>query len=172
MKKCIAFYRGINVGGKNRLPMKDLVSAMQDAGAMDVQTYIQSGNAVYSGTPGEAEKAAALIEDRHGFKPGVCVLSARELRHVLDENPFPEAEGKSCHFNFCERMPDAVDEQRLEKLRKESERYALRGKVFYFHAPEGIGRSKLAAQAERCLGVTTTGRNLNMVLRTLALAEG
>ena len=172
MKTYIAFFRGINVGGKNRLPMKDLVVAMQDAGASRVRTYIQSGNAFYSGAPGEAVKAAALIEERHGFKPGVCVLGVEELRRALSENPFPEAEGKACHFNFCERIPDAVDEQRLELLRKESERYALQGKVFYFYAPEGIGRSKLAAQAERCLGVTTTGRNLNTVMKTLALAEG
>lgn len=171
MGTCIAFFRGINVGGKNRLAMDDLVSVMQAAGASKVRTYIQSGNAVYSGQPADAANAAALIEDRHGFRPEVVVLNLEELNHAANNNPFREAEGKACHFYFCSRVPESVDEDSLEQYRKESEEYVLKGAVFYLHAPEGIGRSKLATQVERCLGVAGTGRNLNTINRLLELAN-
>jgi Protein of unknown function (DUF1697) len=46
----VALLRGINVGGKNRLPMKDLVAILIAAGCVDVKTYIQSGNAVCKAT--------------------------------------------------------------------------------------------------------------------------
>jgi len=39
----IALFRGINVGGKNILPMKNLVNLLEDIGAKKVRTYIQSG---------------------------------------------------------------------------------------------------------------------------------
>ena len=47
----IALLRGINVGGKNRLPMKDLAAMFVDAGCDGVRTYIQSGNIVFRSRP-------------------------------------------------------------------------------------------------------------------------
>ncbi len=47
MKTYIALFRGINVGGKNTLPMRELVAVLEDLGARNVKTYIQSGNAVF-----------------------------------------------------------------------------------------------------------------------------
>ena len=43
----VALLRGINVGGKNRMPMKELVALFVDAGCEDVRTYIQSGNVLF-----------------------------------------------------------------------------------------------------------------------------
>jgi len=57
-------------------------------------------------------------------------------------------------------------------LKKDSERFRLIGRVFYLHAPEGVGRSKLASGSERLLGVPMTDRNWNTVckLREMATA--
>jgi Protein of unknown function (DUF1697) len=44
MKTCVALLRGINVGGKNSLPMKELVKILELAGCRNVRTYIQSGS--------------------------------------------------------------------------------------------------------------------------------
>ena len=171
MSTYIALFRGINVGGRNRLAMKDLVAFMQTAGASDVRTYIQSGNVVYRGDAGNAISTTALIEEQHGFRPDVIVLGVEAFNHAVKNNPFKEAEGKACHFYFCSQVPESVDENRLVQLCKGSEAYELKGNVFYLHAPEGIGRSKLAAQVERCLGVAGTGRNLNTINQLVALAE-
>jgi len=47
MRTCIALLRGINVGGKNSLPMKELVAMLEDIGACKIKTYLQSGNAIF-----------------------------------------------------------------------------------------------------------------------------
>ena len=47
MKTYIALFRGINVGGRNVLPMKELIASLQGLGFQDVRTYMQSGNVVF-----------------------------------------------------------------------------------------------------------------------------
>ena len=59
----------------------------------------------------------------------------------------------------------------LEEYRAGSERYRLVQRVFYLYAPDGIGRSKLAAQVERRLGVPATARNFRTVTKIRAMAE-
>jgi uncharacterized protein (DUF1697 family) len=66
--------------------------------------------------------------------------------------------------------PSRPDLEKLEAVKKESERFRLIGKVFYLCAPEGIGRSKLAAQSERLLGVPMTDRNWRTVCRIRDMA--
>lgn len=64
-----------------------------------------------------------------------------------------------------------ADRARLKALCSASERFELTGRVFYLHAPEGIGRSKLAAGAEKALGVACTGRNWRTVEAIVALND-
>ncbi len=173
----IALLRGINVGGKNRLPMKDLVALLGDLGARNMRTYIQSGQAAFEG--GErhpADLAAAIREgifERHGFEPHVLVLERDDLERAIASNPFAEADEdpKSVHLGFLDSAPARPDLEGLEALRTGSERFHLEGTVFYLHAPEGVGRSKLAARAERLLGVPMTDRNWRTVRRIQAMAR-
>jgi len=174
----IALLRGINVGGRNRLPMDDLVEAMQDLGAENVRTYIQSGNAAfeYAGNlpGGFSARLAEVIELRKGFAPQVLVLTLDRLEHSAVRNPFPEAEDKpkSLHVFFLAFKPPDPDMQALEEARAESESFRLEGAVFYLHAPDGIGRSRLAAGVERALGVSATARNWRSVQKILEMAGG
>ena len=64
--------------------------------------------------------------------------------------------------------PDVV---RLDAIRSTSERYQLAGSVLHLHAPEGIGRSKFAANVERAIGVTATARNWRTVTKLMSMAE-
>lgn len=50
MDRYIALLRGINVGGKNLLPMQELVTMLQSMGALEISTYIQSGNGLFTST--------------------------------------------------------------------------------------------------------------------------
>jgi len=59
----------------------------------------------------------------------------------------------------------------LESLKSDSERFRLIGRVFYLHAPDGVGRSKLAAKAEKMLGVPMTDRNWRTVTTIQKLAQ-
>jgi uncharacterized protein (DUF1697 family) len=176
MKTYIALFRGINVGGKNLLPMKVLKELLESLDLQQVRTYIQSGNAVFQGEQAAdarlAESISAEIKKIHGFEPRVLLLKSEELTGAIQSNPFPDAEPKpqTLHLGFLTAVPEKPDLDALENFRGESERFALKGKVFYLHAPEGIGRSKLAAQAERLLGVAMTVRNWRTVNKLMAMA--
>jgi uncharacterized protein (DUF1697 family) len=172
MKTYIALFRGINVGGQNALPMKELVAILEDLGARKVKTYIQSGNAVFVGkdqdTPQLSKRIGAEIKKRRGFEPNVMLWRLEDLERAIQQNPFPEAETdpQALHAGFLAAVPEHPDLKTLESYKKASERFRLIGHVFYLHAPEGVGRSKLAAHAESLLGVPMTDRNWRTV-RTL-----
>jgi uncharacterized protein (DUF1697 family) len=173
----VALFRGINVGGHNRLPMKSLVAILEGLGCTDVKTYIQSGNAVFrfprSSSDTLPDEIRHSVKSEHGFEPMVLLLSARALAIARDANPFPEgeAEPRSLHLFFLATKPANIDAGKLAALQNDTERYALLDDVFYLHAPDGIGRSKLAASVERCFGVPVTARNWRTVNKILALAN-
>jgi uncharacterized protein (DUF1697 family) len=166
MKTYVALFRGINVGGKGALPMEELVALLEDLGSQDVRTYIQSGDASLL-----SRRISAAIRESRGFEPRVLLLEPEEMERVLESNPFPEAEPKTLHVFFPAAMLEDPDLDALESLRSGSERFALRDGVLYLHAPDGIGRSRLAANAEKVLGVPMTARNWRTVRRVLDMAR-
>ena len=176
MKTYIAFFRGINVGGKNMLPMKDLVAILEGLGLQDVTTYIQSGNAVFRSKKVSvsvlSRNVSAAVKKSRGFEPGVQLLEVDELARAVASNPFPEAEPdpKTLHLGFLAEAPKKPNLKALESLRAQRESFVLKNNVFYLYAPDGIGRSKLAAKAESLIGVSMTARNWRTVSKTLAMA--
>jgi uncharacterized protein (DUF1697 family) len=177
MKTWVALFRGINVGGKNILPMKDLVTTLENVGAQDVETYVQSGNAVFRSKEMDAsllsDRIRAAIKERHGFEPLVLLLGSEEVERVVRSNPFPEAESepKTLHVYFLASSPKSPDLGAFEGIKGDRERFVLKDGTFYLHAPDGIGRSKLAANAERLLGVPVTARNWRTVRKVLEMAK-
>ncbi len=176
MKTYIALFRGINVGGHNLLPMRKLVSILESLGLANVETYIQSGNAIFKTKSRDAAKLVSkirtAIHKAQGFKPALMLLSVDELKQAVDSNPFvdAQAEPNRLHLFFLGSAPSNPDLAGIENLKSSRERHALIGSVFYLHAPDGIGRSKLAAKAEKLLGVAATGRNWRTVLKVLEMA--
>jgi uncharacterized protein (DUF1697 family) len=177
MRTYIALFRGINVGGKNKLPMKDLAATLENVGCQDVATYIQSGNAVFRSEEQDAallsDGIMATIGERHGFEPLVLVLGSEEMEKVVRSNPFPEAESepRTLHAYFLASPPERPDLDALDGMKGDRERYVFGGGVFYLHAPDGIGRSRLAANAEKLLGVPTTARNWRTVRKVMDIAD-
>lgn len=174
-KSWVALFRGINVGGKNIVPMRELVEELTSLKLENVRTYIQSGNAVFEAdsktTKSLPESIAERIERRYAFRPKVLVISGEELQAALEANPFPEAatDPKSLHFFFLDKPPTKPNLTALNLARSASENFATKGSVFYLHAPDGVGRSKLAASVEKHLGVTATARNYRTVEKLIAL---
>ena len=142
-----------------------------------VKTYIQSGNAVFGASETSAEaikqEVSEAIERTFGFLPQIMVLKREEFRAKLEANPFPHAEDdpKTLTICFMTREPDVPDFGKMRELQAETEEFQLVGDTFYFYAPNGIGRSKLAEKMERLLGVPITGRNLRSAGKILELAE-
>jgi len=177
MKTYIALFRGINVGGRNSLPMKELVSILEELGCKNVKTYIQSGNVVLETnqikTKQFSDRISTEIKKRCGFAPDVQLLKFGELEKVIANNPFPEAtdDPKTLHIGFLSSVPKKPDLKALESLRADNERFHLVDKVFYLFAPNGVGRSKLAANTERLLGVSMTDRNWRTVCKIFEMAK-
>ena len=177
MSTYVLLLKGINVGGRNRLPMRELVEVLQSLGLRKVRTYIQSGNAVFESDEADAselgDRISAAINESRGFRPQAFLLELDELADAIASNPFPEAEAqpKTLHLFFLASAPETPDLETAERVRRGSERFALRGRVFYLHAPEGVGRSKLAARAEKVLRVAATARNWRSVCQVLAMAK-
>ena len=167
MKSYVALIRGINVGGKNSLPMKELVALFQSHGYRNVQTYIQSGNIVLESNKDlgveDSRIIGKLILEKKGFEPRVMFIGEPAFQSAIEENPFPTNIGKALHFFFLESQPQKPDLERLQSLKAESERFELGNFGFYLHAPDGLGRSKLGAAVEKSLGVAVTARNWNTV---------
>ncbi len=177
MKTYIALFRGINVGGINILPMKELITLFENLGSHSVKTYIQSGNVVFRNKAESASmlsnRIRATIQENYGIEPHVFLLDLVEMEKTIASNPFPEAESdpKILHIYFLASVPKNPDMKTLERMKQDSERFLLMDKTFYLYAPEGVGRSKLAARVEKSLGVAVTARNWRSVCKIMAMAK-
>jgi uncharacterized protein (DUF1697 family) len=176
MNTFIALLRGINVGGNNILPMRELVAVLEGLGLRQVKTYIQSGNVVFQSEAKTltelAQEISAAIGKKYGFRPSVLILDLPEFQAAVAANPFPEGESepKTLHLFFLDEVPTNPNWGLLESLKAESERYQLINKVFYLYTPAGFGRSKLAEKAEKALGVAATARNWRTVSTLMSRA--
>jgi uncharacterized protein (DUF1697 family) len=175
MTTYLALFRGLNIGGHNKVAMKELAALLEEVGCSNVRTYIQSGNVIFGISNRSRSRLTQVIGqamlERFGFAPRVMLLTAAELQDVIAHNPFPATDGKALHVLFLEENPVKPDLERLGAIRKDSEQFMLGDRVFYLYTPEGVGRSKLAASVERCLGVATTGRNWNTVNRLVSMFQ-
>jgi len=169
-----AFLRGINVGGKRKVPMDELRAFFAELGASDVRTYIQSGNVAFRA--GEAlareiaEGFADRAEARFGFAVPSALRSAKELQAVLTGNPFLAggADEKALHVLFLTGEPDPAAVAALDPQRSAPDAFAVRGREIYLHLPNGVARTRLTnAYFDAALATTSTGRNWRTV-RTVA----
>ena len=173
----VALLRGINVGGKNRLPMKDLAAMFVDLGCDDVRTYIQSGNVLFRMSPTLGEDISSLISSsilsRFGYRVPVATRSAQDLQEIEQANPFLEAgaETDKLHIAFLADLPDSAHVESLDPNRSPSDEFAVLGREIYLHCPHGLARSKLANNYfDSRLSTTSTMRNWRTVLKLLELA--
>ncbi len=169
MPTWIGLFRGINVTGNNRLPMAQLKSELEALAFQNVRTYIQSGNVVFE-SPSKSmsslgTKISDRIEEQFGFRPHLLLLGRDDLLAAIAANPFPKAvtAPQSLHFFFLAEPPLQANTEALDAIRLPTEKFKITNRVFYLLAPDGIGRSKLAANAEKHLGVVTTARNYRTV---------
>ena len=173
----IALLRGINVGGKNRLPMKDLAAMFDDAGCEGVRTYIQSANVLFRADPKVAEEIPTLIsasiQRGFGYEIPVVTRRAADLEAVVQANPFVQAgaETDKLHVVFLADPPDTEHVEALDPNRSPPDEFAVRGREIYLHCPNGMARSKLTnAYFDSRLSTVSTMRNWKTVRKLIELA--
>ncbi len=178
MTAYVALLRGINVGGNNILPMKQLVELCTRTGATNVRTYIQSGNLAFHATAAVAkqlpQKLGAAIERAFGFKPPLTVRSAAEIDAITADNPYLAAgiDANLLHVAFLADRPTAGAIASLDPKLSPEDQFTVIGREIYLHYPNGVGKSKLTnAHFDRALATICTVRNWRTVLALRDLAR-
>ena len=172
----IALLRGINVGGHKKVRMSDLKAICETIGLENVQTYLQSGNVVFSsrraGPAALARSLETALHERAGVEARIVLRTADDLRKVIAKNPFEgEREPSRLMVAFLEGEMTKDAKTALQKAAT-GEEIHFAGREAYIYFPEGAGNSKLMnAMSEKKLGVAATTRNWNTVNALLRLAE-
>lgn len=167
MTRFVALLRAVNVGGTGKLPMEDLRSLCAEAGFAKVQTYIASGNVIFTCRKSETQVKAALeasLEAYAGKRIGVFVRTAAEMAGVSANNPFPDAPSNRVMAFFLDAAPTADALHHITGRR--DERIALGIREIYVQYGEGMGTSKLKIPAAK----PGTARNMNTVAKLAELA--
>lgn len=174
----IAFLRGINVGGKHRLPMADLRSMFEAAGASTVRTLLQSGNVVFTCGAAEVVDMVAAVEraiaTELDFEAPIATRTVDEVEAALSACPFVEddPDGKSVLVGFLLDAPDATRVAALDPERSPPDRFEVIGREIHLSCPNGVARSRCTnAWFDRSIGSTSTFRNLATLRRVLEVAR-
>jgi uncharacterized protein (DUF1697 family) len=177
----IALLRAVNVGGTGKLPMTTFRSTLEKLGYKNVETYIQSGNAVFE-AKGAASKIsadiAAALEKATGAPVIVVVRTPAQLERMIAANPFAAeaaADGGRVHGVFLTAEAPAAAAAGLERIVAQyparRDRFHLSGDTLYLHLPDGAAETKFSGKTlDKALGVAATARNWNTVRKLLEMA--
>lgn len=174
-----ALLRGINLGGRNRLPMKELMQLFTDAGCGNVRSYIQSGNVVFEADEKVAEQLPArvgtAIAERFGFEAPLLLRTAKQIDNVVRNNPFLQAGApeEALHVLFLAGPPEPSRVDSLDQDRSRPDAFAVRGQEVYLWLPGGVARTRLTNEYfDSKLATTSTGRNWRTVLKLREMMRG
>lgn len=170
MNKFTALLRGINVSGQKQIKMAELKSLFEDLGFKDVETYIQSGNVIFSSKEKSIEKIeekiSSSLKKKFGFEAETIVVTSEEIESVLDKNPFlkRKTDFEKLYVTFLSEIPNEEYLIKLEASDYSPEQFIIVGKIIYLSLPNGYGRTKLNNNFfEKKLNVSATTRNLKTV---------
>lgn len=173
----MALLRGVNVGGRNKLPMAALRDMFTEPGCEAVRTYIQSGNVVFEAAQDLAERVPEIVTSairrRFGFETAVVVRSKEEMQQVADSNPFDTSgDPRFLHVAFLQDTPGAEAVARLDPERSPPDAFVVLGRHVYLQYPNGVAGSKLTNEylAAQLQTVSTT-RNWRTVLTLLDMVN-
>jgi uncharacterized protein (DUF1697 family) len=176
--KYVALMRGINVGGKNMLPMKELVALFAKAGCGEVSSFINSGNVLFTASPalaaGLPKSIAAGIEKRFGFSVPIVLRTADELARVARSNPYLDAKTDIdlLYVGFLADEPDSARIGGLDPKRSPPDKYSVVGREIYMHLSTGAAKTKLTnAYFDSKLSTISTMRNWKTTLKLVELTK-
>ncbi len=178
MIKCIAFLRGINVGGHRLIPMETLRQLFTSMGFERAKTYIQSGNVIFETREIDTNRLEKDIE-KHllqalGYEVPVLIRTDAQVSEVVRNNPFADrlAEEKAkLYVAFLTKEPGDEATSSLLSFNGEVENYRIQNREVYclLHKAENDRRRYALDSLEKILGVSATLRNWATVNKVLSL---
>ncbi len=126
MKRYIAFLRGINISGKNKISMAELKKGLEELGFREVKTYLNSGNVIFSSdgdmVEGFANQMEGMLKSQFGLDIPVYVIPKEELEDILRNAPgWWGNEDKEIYDNLIFIMPPATFAEVFEEIGKPKE---------------------------------------------------
>jgi uncharacterized protein (DUF1697 family) len=154
--------RGINLGSTNKIAMADLKELLTDAGFADVRTHLNSGNVILTGPSAPVKTIEKAITQRTGLTVPCVVLTAKELRAIVDGHPFADiaTNGSRMFAHVLGAEPDPAKLDEALKLDPDNARPGPR--VIYQWCPDGLLE---APPITAKIGVPVTGRNWNTITK-------
>lgn len=144
--RVVALLRGVNLGPSRKLKMGDLRAAVESLGHTDVETYLQSGNVVFTpkGRPA-GDAISAAIKDAVGLETNVLIRTGKEMAAIVEVNPYPVDDPTKVVVTFLASRTDAKAVKELDVAPFAPEELTVHGTEVYLRLPNGQARSKLAA---------------------------
>ncbi len=172
----ISLLRGINLLGHKKIAMSELRALYESLGFKKVQTYIQSGNVIFSAEgsriAGLSHKIENGIKQNLGYEVTIIIRTGMEMRKIVEKNPFVGKEASKLHVTLLAEKPDLFPAAEVDKVRDKAERFHHSGREIYLFLPNGYGRTKLNNNFfERKLKVTATTRSWRTVVALAEMAE-
>ncbi|MEM7791751.1 MAG: DUF1697 domain-containing protein [Verrucomicrobiota bacterium] len=175
----IALLRGINVSGRNKIPMTKLRSICEGIGWKSVATCLQTGNIAFSCDEPTAPLEVSLeeaIKSQFGFSVPVIVIEGKTFESIISDSPFPEeaeSDPSRVILYLCKNSLRVETQGELQKRAAEGEQVRAFSNALWIYFPNGIGRSKLTpAVIDKASGSPATGRNWKTVLKIKDLVSG
>ncbi len=175
----IALLRGINVSGQKKIPMAALRKLLASMNFDNVQTYIQSGNVVFTSqnraTARLEQEISDAIRSDFGFVVPVLVKERSDFKAILDSNPYSEEKETapgSLYFVFLDSTPPKERVAALQQEKFDHEVCTITENCVYLLCYKGAGKAKLNNNLiEQRLGVVATTRNNRTVMNLLSMSD-
>ena len=176
MIRYISILRGINVGGKRKIIMKDLTQLYQNLGFTNVKTYIQSGNVVFNCKVDNHQEIEDLISEaiqkEYGFEVPVLVRSKVEWLNIKNANPFLEEDINQLHITMLKQIPESEKVDFFKTFDSGPDRFYIEDRNIYICCGGAYRDTKLSNNLfEKKLGTNATTRNWKTFMKLLSLSE-
>jgi uncharacterized protein (DUF1697 family) len=166
--------------GHNKIKMTDLSALYKKLGFKNAETFIQSGNVVFSSPENLSDKDLTVkieeaIRKKFKYNIPVTIRAPEELRKIINLNPFSDEENfnpeKLAVIFLCEK-PSEEQIEKVININYPPDKFIITGKEIFIYCPNGFGKSKIyTGFFENKMKVTGTGRNWNTINALLKIAE-
>jgi uncharacterized protein (DUF1697 family) len=175
----VSFLRGVNMTGHNSIKMTELAELYVKIGFSDPETYIQSGNVIFTDNSeidpsSHSLKIEEAVLERFKYIVPVMVRTVKDLQDLFSANLFlnePDFNPAKMAVIFLHEVPTEVQIRKVEDIDYPPDKFMIVGREIFIYCPNGFGKTKLYTNFfEKKMGVTGTARNWKTITTLLTLA--
>ncbi|MBP1630064.1 MAG: hypothetical protein H6Q15_957 [Bacteroidetes bacterium] len=169
----IALLRGVNVGGKNKVNMKELIQYLDEKGISNSKYYLQSGNIIFDSQEMKSESLeeiiSCIIKDKFNLEIPVIIIDKEIITNALTNNPFKDVDTERIFFMFIDKRPDDTLVESIKSF-ESIDSYIIDERVIYLNINPPYHETKLTNNFfEKKLKVKATTRNYNTTKKLIDL---